>query len=430
MMLRMVCVAWAVLAAAGWVRGEELSLLLSTSGDAATLSGAFPDIDDEEILVFSPPLSGEPSSFLEDWAWEAVRGDVDGNGRFDDEPGEVDALHVPVGSATRPTVYDLYLSFSATESFLGEVSVEDGDIVRVLPGGGAEIVLEEAFFEVATGTDGVDVDAFTVSAAGDVFFSFADSEETTYPSIIEENGGASTLEDGTILVVRSGEMLAHVFATEAQVLEMVRQALGVSNSSIGDTQGLAEDPAHPGDLWFVVSSTALGIEGTVFSTYEGGSVAVLNGGTELHGATIGFETEEALDALALVPWTKDPLTIQVDSADISQGNASEIEIRVRNGVPGGYVRIVASPAVLPVLAPVPDPRLSGVGLFFVDTGSELFRNSSIRDKYLVQLDPDGTGSFRYPSRPVPPGVQRILQVVDLDTLEISDAVILEAVPAR
>jgi len=422
-------VAWISLVVGGLASGQDLSLLISTSGDAATASGSLPDIDDEEILVFSPPYSSEPASFLEDFAWEVVLGDADGDGRFDDEPGEVDAVHLPPGAPGRPTVFDLWVSFSASEEFVDGSTVRDGDVVRVLPGGGVEVVVEEAFFEVATGATDIDVDAFTVTAAGDFLFSFADTEETTYPSIIQENGGSSTLDDGTVFVVHAGEALAHVFATETQFVEMVRNALGTTTSSIGDTQGLAEDPGHPGEIWFVVSSTSLQVEGTVFSTFAGGSVALMNGVFELRGSSFGFETEEPLDALALLPWMKDPICLQVESADVPPGDASEIEIRILGGTPYGAVRLLASPAVLPVLAPVPDPRLGGVGMFFVDTGSTLFRNSATRAKYLAALDGDGNGVFVHPPRPIPVGVQRILQVVDLTTREISDGLVIEAVAA-
>ena len=69
-------------------------------------------------------------------------------------------------------------------------------------------------------------------------------------------------------------------------------------------------------------------------------------------------------------------------------------------------------------------------MYFVDTESNLFRNTWLRDKYVVTLDSDGNGTFRHPSRPIPAGVKRIVQAIDLDTMEISDAVVLEAPPAR
>jgi len=406
--------------------GQGHSLLLSTSGDAATASGAFPDVDDEEILVLESSAASEPAEFLSDFAWEVVLGDRDGDGAFDDEPGELDALHLAHDLASRPLLFDALVSFSATETLLGGLGVLDGDLVRIGPGGTGEIVIDEATFEVWTGTSNVDVDAFVIDATGDTYFSFADTEETTYEVLIQENGGDPAMLDGTVFVKRTGETFAHIFLTEDQVLQLVRNALQSENRSIGDTQGLAVDPMHPGEIFFAVSSTASGIEGTVFSTHDGGSVAMLDG-RALAGSELGFATEEALDALSVVPFTKSPIQVQMDSADVPAGDASAIELRILGGTPGGRVRVLASPAVLPVLAPLPDDTLTGVGHFYVDTTSNLFRNSLVRPKFELTLDERGTGVYRHPSRPIPAGIQRLVQVVDVTTREISEGVAIEVV---
>ena len=405
---------------------QEHSLLLSTSGDAATQSATYANIDDEEVLVFSPPGQSEPVEFLSDIAWEVILGDADADGAFDDEPGEVDALHLPVEFVGRPTLFDMYVSFSSTESLIDGTDVLDGDVVRVTPGGGAVIAYDEATFETITGTSNVDVDAFAIDAEGTIYFSFADTEETAYEVIAQENGGDPALADGTIFHMRAGDTFAHILHTEDEVLEMVRAALGVSNSSIGDTQGLCPDPVNAGHLWFAISSTSSSLEGTVFSTAGGGSVATLNGFT-LHGASFGFETEEALDSLALSPATKNPLQMQVDSPDFPASDASQVEIRVLNGTPNGRARLVASPPVMPVLAPVPAAGLAGVGLFYVDTASTLFANSSTRPKFEISLDANGSGLFAHPPRPIPAGLQRLVQVIDVTSLEISEPLAIEVV---
>lgn len=406
-------------------RAQPHSLLVSTSGDAATASGRYMDIDDEEILVYTPTVSTEPAEYLSDLAWEVIRGDADGDGRFDEEPGEIDAWHVPLGTSARPLLYDALVSFSATERFLGGVDVADGDVVRVLPGGGVDIAFPESTFAMWTGTVDVDVDAFAIDDAGDVFFSFADTEETAYPTLIAENGGDPMLPDGTLFVVRSGDTAAHILYTESGVLELVRAALSVSNSSIGDLQGLCPDPANPGEVCFVISSTSSMLEGTVFSTAGGGTVANVNG-MELRGESFGFETEEALDALSIVTAIADPVQIQVDTPDVPAGDASQVVLRILHGTPGGRARIVASPAVLPVLAPVPN-SLGGVGMYYLDTNSALFANSLVRPKFEVGLDQNGEALFSHPPRPIPVGIQRLLQVIDLETSEISEPLALEIV---
>ena len=407
-------------------RAQDHTLLFSTSGDATTAGGTYPDIDDEEIVALTWHGLADPAEFVSDFAWEAILGDIDGDGAFDDEPGELDALHIAVPAGVRPTLFDAFVSFSATELVLGGTELRDGDVARLLPGGGADIFLDEATFETWTGTADVDVDAFTIDSAGDTFFSFADNEETAYESLIQQNGGDPVLPDGTIFVVRAGETSATILHTEAAVLELVRAALGVSNSSIGDLQGLAPDPVNPGELFFAISSTSSQLEGTIFSTRNGGVVARLNG-TELRGSGFGFDTEEALDALSIVPFTKDPVQIQMGTPDVPAGDAANVELIIRNGTPGGLARVLLSPAVLPLLAPTPDASLQGVGMFYVDTTSSLFRNSSIRRKFEVTLDSNGAASFRHPARPLPAGIQRIAQVIDLSTREISEAVIIEVI---
>ncbi len=406
-------------------RAQQHSLLVSTSGDAATASGRHANIDDEEILVYTPSDSAEPAEYLSDLAWEVIRGDADGDGRFDEEPGEIDAWHVSMGTSARPLLFDALVSFSATERFLGDVEVEDGDVVRILPGGGVDVVFPESVFTMWTGTLDVDVDAFAIDEAGDVFFSFADTEETAYPTLISENGDDPMLPDGTLFVVRAGESAAHILYTESEVLELVRAALSVSNSSIGDLQGLCPDPSAPGELCFVISSTSSMLEGTVFSTAGGGSVATVNG-MALHGSSFGFETEEALDALSIVAAVADPIQIQVDDPDVPAGDASQVVLRILHGTPGGRARIIASPAALPVLAPVPN-GLGGVGMYYVDTNSALFANSLVRPKFEVTLDANGEALFSHPPRPIPAGIQRLLQVVDLETSEISEPLVLEIV---
>jgi len=404
---------------------QTRSILMSTSGDAATASGSNEDIDDEEILLRTPATSSEPVEFVSDAAWEVLFGDGDGDGMFDDEPSELDALHVPTDLGRRPTAFDAFVSFSADEDFVDGVVVRDGDVVRLRPGTSPEVAYPEARFEELTGTSNVDVDAFALDFDGAMYFSFADSEETSYEVIAAENGGDPVLLDGTIFVVRPGDTFAHLFATEADVLEMVRAALGSSSSSIGDTQGLCADPENPGEILFVVSSTASGLEGTIFSTAGGGTVAQLDG-VALEGSGFGFATEEALDAIAVVPAMTDPLRMEIDSVDIPAG-ASEVELRIVGGTPGGRARVLAAPAALPIAMPIADPRLGGAGYLFLDPSSTLFRNTSRRARFEIGLDGDGSGVFRHPITTLAPGTKRSVQVLDPDTLEISAPATIEIV---
>ncbi|MBI1849579.1 MAG: hypothetical protein HYR85_04490 [Planctomycetes bacterium] len=421
---RVLCAgAGAIVVSSVRASAQPRALVISTSGDAATAQ--LPDIDDEELLVLTPG-SGRPiGSFLSDLSWRAVLGDANGNGNFDDEPAEVDAIAFPPGLRGRPTIYDAYVSFGSTQHFTSGEEALDGDVVRLRPDGTIETIVPEAAIAAATGTTTIDVDALAIDESGAIFFSFSENELTTDAALIAQNGSA-TLDDGDVFRLDAGAVSAALVYREADFIAMVSNALGRTVSSIVDVTEVEMDPDHPGQLFFVVGSTASGLEGTVFTTANGGAVASLNG-VPLTGSSIGFVSEESLDGLAIVNDFGTPLALEADNPQVSLSAASEVTVRVLNGTPGGRVRVLASPPRTPYLPPQVATS-GGIGWLYVDTSSALYQRSSTRVRFLVNLDSAGTGSFTYPTGRTPAGISRVLQPMDDQTGELGDAIVLETIP--
>ncbi len=405
------------------VEAAGAKLLASTESDAESASGKLGSIHDEDVLLFD---SG-PASWIGHQSWRILVGDADGDGRFDDEPSEVDALAVALDAPARPTAFDLLVSFSADRSFPSGAKARDGDVIRLGPGGTFTVFVSEDQFAAATSTSSIDVDAFAIAPDGTLYFSFAEDETTTAAHLVAENGGSETLDEACVFQIRPSDSQAHLYLSPASFLAMVNHAIGSSLTTVGDVQGLDFDPDVPGALLFAVSSKSRGVEGTVFTTANGGSVAVV-GGVEMRGDSMGFTEEETLDAIAVVADAARPLSIRAAETSVSVSASEYAEFAISGGTPGGVVIVLAAPAVFPVATPLPDPRLGGTGILYVDTSSALFRSSLRNRKFRTVLDAAGCGAIRFPTAGSPAGITRVVQAVDLSTFEASEAVAVETLP--
>ncbi len=415
--------AFALLLDSAPVHAQTYSIVTSTSGDAATAE--LPDIDDEELLVCTPGAGRPAASFLSDLSWEVIIGDADGDASYDDEPAEIDAIAFLPGASPRPTIYDAFVSFGSTQRFSSGQEALDGDLVRLRRDGSIDIAYPESALTSATGTSAVDVDALAIEASGAIYFSFAENETTSLDSLIAANGGP-TLDDGCVFRLEAGAPLATLSFRETDLAGMVSTALGRIVSSIVDVQGLEIDPAHAGALLFAVASTASGLEGTIFTTANGGAVASLNG-AQLTGDSMGFATEESLDGLAIVPGFASPVALEVDTPDVPLSTTPAVTVRILHGTPGGTVRLLISEARPPYFEPTPAP-FGGVGLYYVDTSSALYQRTSTRARWRVPIDATGTGTFVYPTANTQVGIQRILQPLDEASGVLGDPIVMEAIP--
>ncbi len=411
---------------AGSARAQPHSLFLSPEGSAQTMSGNPGEVEDEDILLYSPGQSSEPGLFIHDQNWEALIGDGDGDGMFDEEPTDVDALFVDPQIGSPVSVFDLWVSFTSDRRFASGTLARDGDIIQVLPGGDFLTIFSEEFFEGITATSSVDVDAFAVTAAGEILFSFAENEVTGSATLIAQNGGSDSILDGVVFLYTPGDAEAFILFAEQDVIDMVNNAISGSLTTIGDTQGLSLDPGHPGQFLFAVSSKSSQVEGTLFSTHLEGSIAELNG-VALSGSSFGFSEEETLNCFCVATSQAAPMTMRLDTPDIPVSSAGDVMVHVAQGVPGSRVQIIASPAVLPITPMTVDERLTGSGLFFTDISSRLFQNTARSLRFRITLDEQGRGSFMF-SRPASsPGLARVLQAIDVRTFEATYGIVAETV---
>jgi len=406
-------------------RAVAQRLLVSTETDALSAGAKATPFREEDVL-FLGNGSG-PSSFVSWQNWRVLVGDADGDGHFDDQPSEVDALAIAPGAPERPSAFDILVSFSTDRTFPSGLKARDGDVIRLVPGGSFEIAYSEDMFTGGTGTTAIDVDALAVAPDGTFYFSFAEDEITAAGYLAAENGGNATLDEACVFRWQTRETEAHLFLTPENLIAMVNHAVGTSLTTVGDLQGLELDPANPGALLFAVSSKSRGPEGTVFTTAGGGQVAVV-GGVTLAGDSMGFSEPESLDSLALVPDQKPPFEMRADVTEASLATNAYVEIFLGHGTPLGEAVVLVSPAMTPTSTPVPMPKLRGTGRLYVDTTSVLFKSSLRNPKFRTRLDANGCGTLRFPTAGSPVGIVRFVQSVDVASFEATEAVAIETIP--
>ena len=166
--------------------------------------------------------------------------------------------------------------------------------------------MKDWFIQAIGSTDGnVDVDAFTLTDQGVIYFSLADTESSSTLS----GSQAGVVMDGAIL--RSdGQGNVSILYTEDDVDALLANALGGSPSAV-DVQGLAWDAAQQRLLFTVQSPTSH--DASVFTDQGGG--ALIPGYEE---ADLGFSGGIEMDALTLLPVMND-LTGPRDRATPPQG---------------------------------------------------------------------------------------------------------------
>jgi len=404
---------------------QPTALLLSLAKDSVAASGVFQTFQSVDLLRFEPNLSKEVFPFLSRQNLEVLLGDADNDGEFDDAPGNIDALTTK-SFANRPSPYDLIFSFSAASTRFLEGTVLDGDLNQLLPGGKFHIFASEAVLSSITGTRTIDVDAATLSAAGELIFSFTDDEVTTNQILIQQNGNNNKLGDETILGWKPGTTQVRIVHTAQNVIAMVSKATGKSLTSIVDVVGLSVDPSNPGDLLFTTASSAKGLIGAVFTTAGGGSYAAINSVTLDGSNAWGLKESGVLDAITTYRGGKDPLCLELLGERILLPGPETPEIRTHGGVPRGTVQLYLTLATFP--APVPfdlPPPLNGVLNGYVTVGDPLMHQSVLTPALKVPIDGDGRGRVRLYPGSVAPGVSFVIQAVDLSSYEVSEPVVLD-----
>jgi hypothetical protein len=153
-------------------------------------------------------------------AWMSFVGDLDADGLFD-YPAGIDAISLSTaGLSGAPTLLDLW--FSSDRDFLG---FKDGDILKISPLGGVEVVYSEieldALLQPASGT--IDIDALTILGPNTLRLSLANNLSGTI---------LGDVLDGAILEWDPSAQSIVMIASEADVQQWVDQAVSGA-SAIG-----------------------------------------------------------------------------------------------------------------------------------------------------------------------------------------------------
>ncbi|MBN2491551.1 MAG: hypothetical protein JXQ29_11945 [Planctomycetes bacterium] len=418
------CLA-ALLAGAEASQAQPQALLSSIARTTEVRSGRYRPVEPVDLVRFEPDLSQETYPFLTRQNLEAILGDVNRNGEFDDAPADIDAL-TWLGTTSRPSVYDLVLSFAAASTPLGGGVVLDGDLVRLQPGGSFLVVASEAEISSVTATRTIDVDAAAFLPSGELLLSFTEDEVTTHALLIQQNGGSSTLGDETILGWKPGTTEVRIVYTTADVIQMVSRATQKTISSVVNVVGLAPDPVNPGAVLFTVASTAKGLVGAVFTTAGGGAYAYVNGKVLDGTGEWGLGAAATLDALLTYAGGKDPLALEVEGKRLPAPGSGAAEVRFHGAVPQTTVQFVLSYAGPPAPWPLPSP-LHGVLFGYPTPGDPLFGWSIADPRFRAVADAEGRGRLPLAPGAHPPGFSVLIQALDLASGEVSEPVVIDLV---
>lgn len=309
--------------------------------------------------------------------WMSLLGDMDADGLFD-FPAGIDAVSLAEPAAfTSLDVTDLW--FSSDRDFLG---FKDGDILRISPLGGVEIVYSElsldALLQPTSGT--IDIDALCIMTPKIVRVSLANNLAGTI---------LGDLKDGDILEWNPGAQTVSLIATEADVQSWVDQATGGS-SAIGDLKSLSMLPNTSIMSFTVQAPTAM--DASVFSNENGGSLV-----TKWQESDWSFQQSTELDALCFVPAEfHQPIVLSTDVAYVQAG--SQIKLRMRHATPGASLRGIAGTAFSI------QPQMDGhAGFAVVNPFLGASRNWPAWNQPALFADASGSASYQANLPNLPPG---------------------------
>jgi hypothetical protein len=348
-------------------------------------------------------------------------GDVDGDGVFDDGPTDFDAAHYTGDPGCKAFLLSTTASFVAP----GGVTVLDGDVFRFNETG-VEVLYPEAFFASVTGTTGIDVDAFAVGPLGEIYFSFAEDEATSIPSLIAANGGQATIDEQCVFRLDAGSTTAVLHLTQTQVVAIFNAACGTNATSVVDVQGVDIDPAHPGELLLTSASSSAAIRGRVVTTFGGGQI-FLSGGLTVEPSNMDFATPTPLDALAIV-WASPTPVARTPQQTFSVATTGTGSVQLRGFQPGELVRVAVTDVVG---ARPPFTSLAGFLGFAqtpLDLASPVLALSFAAPEFLLQADAFGSAQLTFSVFGLPPYVKAVVQAVGTTSLQLSTPSAISFVP--
>ena len=448
-------------------RAQGVPLFFSMNGTETAASGAGGSFAspgnyaaifrDEAVLMATPGATGSTAHACFDRAtWAAFFGDDDGDGSFAEGViGHVDALRLRAGAANPPTIFDFWVSFSDNivgpfGSLLG-VALYNGDVFRLIPGGGVQHFITEVQLGQAMNTiENFDVDGFTVDpATGDLYFSLT-STETVNGVSLEDGGvlripasGYVAAPDGTVLSVTTGAAQIVLHEVHVNILFAI-----AGQGAVGDLRDFTLAPAggtftgfgglQLPNLW-LCGDTATG-GAVVVSSEGGGTIANLNGTQLLGGAAFGlwptdfqgFQNSNLTGlTLGSAPLADTPRFLSIAAHGITTPGTLTLDAGGCTPGPGLYLFAnvaVGGPAgaftprtPIPTGSPVATP--GGFRELYVDDfGDPLFQLGLIIPPLLVDAAGYASISFALPA--IIPGVAVALQALDLPALALTTPVII------
>ncbi|HYC78693.1 MAG TPA: hypothetical protein VEI02_13790 [Planctomycetota bacterium] len=398
--------AWTVCAALACASvANAQGLAFSVASDVASTNGGFVLQEELHRLDAGVRRAAVALEFM-----NLLVGDADGDGLLDDAPSDVDAVHWTGLTGPASFLWSTTANFNAP----GGLTVLDGDVFQFTDVG-VQVIFPEAFFQAATGTTTIDVDAFAVAPDGTTYFSFADDETTTSASLAAQNGGA-TLDEQCVFRIDPGQTFAMLHFTPAQVVGMFNTAYGASATTVVDVQGLELDPFHPGDLLLTSASAATAFKGKVVSSFGGGTPFVL-GGTEIAPAAFDFPAT-SLDALCLVG-SAPPPTLRAPQFLPSSATSAPVTLVATGFAPFETVQFAFTDAKMPRATFLEPTGTLGYGWSPLDPLSPMFAASLTHPQLTKTADAFGTASFAFSPAGVPSFVDAAVQVVGLGSFALS-----------
>ena len=391
------------------------TLAFSTRSNADT--GIFYDehFDPLEIISFDPTTGLPCTHRFNSGNLNSMFGDVDSNLLFDDFDRSIDAMSLPT-PGDDGGVLGLFLSLSQNTTALGGINILDGDVFSLHAGGIVQIEFLEADFANVTSTTTVDIDAFHLAADGSCYFSFANDENTTSANLIAANGGNASLDETTVFYWPIGSTEAQIYLDRNAILAHVNQALGTSLTTVVDVTGFTDDPNSPGEFLFTLGSANSTIEGRVFSTNQGGSLAQWLG-QAIDSTTFGFVTEEILEGLA-----HDPLgttSLQLFPPDHVASPANFHSYGIAGASPGSQIHLFAAHSLFPIMPATQIIGLSGFSWLYVNDSDPFFATSVASLSFSAYSDAAGRCQISFDVSNLPLGLRINMQAVDSRTLMVS-----------
>lgn len=373
--------------------------LASTTKDTRLLQD--PICQDEAWILQQEGTAGA-GVYWSAQSWMFQLKDEDGDGLLDTPPG-IDAMTLASRTvANQFTPMDV--AFSLEGSYL---NFEDGDVLRMKPLGGLEVLFSEQQFLDAIQHQSGSFDLDAVCWQGDdLWFSVKDGLQSTV---------LGTIEDGDILHYELALGQISRPYTEADVQAMVDAATG-NTTAIGDVRALAIYPPT-GELVFTIQSPTAH-DASVFGTDQGGRI--LPGWAE---SDWGFQDSTELDALTFLGSNiEQPPILSTDLPYADQN--STVKIRVRHGSPQGLVK-----GVFAYHKGFDDGVAHrGVNSIFLDQQDHAY-NRQITHGWLhpTPLDASGSGDFDWQTGALPPQyshVDFLIQALDVTASKLSNPIIV------